>query len=118
MLNRQPHPDQLVLDLSKDAELERIIEACGGEALDYPKSKEFKETIETIKKSGKAKFVGFSCHHRNKVDYLTAAAEGGPPVSPARQTPRPGRPAEETAGGSDRLPVRARSAAAGCGPSA
>ncbi len=45
--------------------------SCTGSAatahLDWPKSKEFKETIETIKKSGKAKFVGFSCHDALKV---------------------------------------------------
>ena len=48
-----------------------------GEALDWPKSKEFKETIEAIKKSGKATFVGFSCHNPKKAEYLQAAAEGG-----------------------------------------
>jgi len=30
---------------------------------EWPKSKEFKETVAAIKKSGKAKFVGFSTHH-------------------------------------------------------
>jgi len=49
----------------------------GKERLDWPKSKEFKETIEAIKKSGKAKFVGFSCHDPLKAEYLSAAAEGG-----------------------------------------
>src|SRR4051812_24792672 len=32
------------------------------DSIDWPKSKELKETIDAIKKSGKAKFVGFSCH--------------------------------------------------------
>ena len=49
----------------------------GKQHLDWPKSQEFKETIAAIKKSGKAKFVGFSCHDALKVEYLNAAAEGG-----------------------------------------
>ncbi len=47
------------------------------EPLDWPKSKEFAETIEKIKKSGKAKFVGFSTHHANRAQYIQAAADGG-----------------------------------------
>ena len=46
-------------------------------SLDWPKSKEFKETVEAIKKSGKAKLVGFSTHDSRKAEYLQAAAEGG-----------------------------------------
>ncbi len=49
----------------------------GADKLEWPKSKELKETIEAIKKSGKARFVGFSCHDRLKVEFLNAAAEGG-----------------------------------------
>ena len=49
----------------------------GPQSLDWPKSKELKDTIEKIKKSGKAKFVGFSCHDARKAEYLQAAAEGG-----------------------------------------
>jgi len=49
----------------------------GRESLKWPKSKEFADVIEKIKKSGKAKFVGFSCHDALKADYLKAAAEGG-----------------------------------------
>ena len=49
----------------------------GEASLEWPKSKEFKETIEAIKKSGKAKFVGFSCHDPKRAEYLQAAAEGG-----------------------------------------
>ena len=45
--------------------------------VDWPKSKEFKETVEAIKKSGKAKFVGFSTHHKTRADILQSAAEGG-----------------------------------------
>jgi predicted aldo/keto reductase-like oxidoreductase len=55
-----------------------FIHGIGGrERLDWPKSKELKETIEALKKSGKARFVGFSCHDALKVEYLNAAAEGG-----------------------------------------
>jgi predicted aldo/keto reductase-like oxidoreductase len=49
----------------------------GYESLEWPKSRELKETIEAIKKSGKARFVGFSCHDARKAEYLQAAAEGG-----------------------------------------
>ncbi|HEV3167973.1 MAG TPA: aldo/keto reductase, partial [Isosphaeraceae bacterium] len=49
----------------------------GEGSLEWPKSQEFKETIETLKKSGKAKFVGFSCHDALRPQYLQAAAEGG-----------------------------------------
>jgi aryl-alcohol dehydrogenase-like predicted oxidoreductase len=45
--------------------------------LEWPKSRELKETIDAIKKSGKAKFVGFSCHDARRAEYLQAAAEGG-----------------------------------------
>lgn len=55
-----------------------FIHGIGGkDKLDWPKSKELKETIETIKKSGKAKFVGFSCHDPLKAEFLSAAAVGG-----------------------------------------
>lgn len=45
--------------------------------IDWPKSKEFKETAEAIRKSGKAKFVGFSCHHDRQAEILQNAAEAG-----------------------------------------
>lgn len=45
-------------------------------SLDWPKSREMKETVEAIKKSGKARFVGFSCHDGRRAEYLEAAAEG------------------------------------------
>lgn len=45
--------------------------------LEWPKSKEMKETVEAIKKSGKAKFVGFSSHHARRAEFLQSAAEGG-----------------------------------------
>jgi predicted aldo/keto reductase-like oxidoreductase len=49
----------------------------GEASYDWPKSPEFKETAEALKKSGKVKFVGFTCHDGQKVRYLQAAAEGG-----------------------------------------
>ena len=45
--------------------------------VEWPKSKEFKETAEAIRKSGKARFVGFSTHHKNRAEILQAAADGG-----------------------------------------
>jgi uncharacterized protein len=44
---------------------------------EWPRSKEFKETAEAIRKSGKARFVGFSTHHPNRDIILQNAAEGG-----------------------------------------
>ena len=54
-----------------------FIHGIGGKArLDWPKSKELKDTIAAIKKSGKAKFVGFFCHDALKVEFLESVAEG------------------------------------------
>jgi aryl-alcohol dehydrogenase-like predicted oxidoreductase len=47
------------------------------DAINFVKGQEFKETAEAIRKSGKAKFVGFSSHHRNRAQLLQAAAAGG-----------------------------------------
>ena len=47
------------------------------EAINFVKSQEFKETADAIRKSGKAKFIGFSTHHRDRAQLLQAAAEGG-----------------------------------------
>ena len=49
----------------------------GTGSLNWPKSREFKEAAEAIRKSGKAKLVGFSCHDARRADYLQAAADGG-----------------------------------------
>ncbi len=49
----------------------------GAGRLDWPKSDAFKKTAEALKKSGKVKMVGFSCHDGMLTDYLNAAAEGG-----------------------------------------
>src|SRR5262249_55188044 len=43
----------------------------------WPRSREFKETADAIRKSGKAKFVGFSTHHPRRAELLQAAAAGG-----------------------------------------
>jgi predicted aldo/keto reductase-like oxidoreductase len=73
-------------------DLDKRLNACGtdhldlyfwhamgdhGEAVDYCKSKEFGEAVAAIKKSGKAKFVGFSTHTLRRSEYIQAAAEGG-----------------------------------------
>ena len=47
------------------------------EAMNFVKSQEFKETAEAIRKSGKAKFLGFSTHHKDRAQIIQAAAEGG-----------------------------------------
>ncbi len=49
----------------------------GPGALDWPKSGELKNVAEQLKKAGKIKFFGFSCHDKLKTDFLNAAAEGG-----------------------------------------
>ena len=47
------------------------------ECLEIIRGKEFRAAAEQMKKSGKAKFVGFSCHHPRKAEFITAAAEAG-----------------------------------------
>jgi predicted aldo/keto reductase-like oxidoreductase len=44
-------------------------------AVNMAGSQELKETIETLKQSGKVKFVGFSTHHKNKAQIIEAAAK-------------------------------------------
>ncbi len=46
------------------------------EAMNFVKSLDFKEAAEAIRKSGKAKFIGFSTHHKNRAQIIQAAAEG------------------------------------------
>ena len=48
-----------------------------GDALNFVTSQEFKETADAIRKSGKAKFLGFSSHHKDRAAIIQAAAEGG-----------------------------------------
>ncbi|MFO0973576.1 MAG: aldo/keto reductase [Phycisphaerae bacterium] len=56
-------------------------ELCDGEypegAVEWPKSPELKETAEKLKKSGKVKLVGFSCHADVRARALENAAAGG-----------------------------------------
>ncbi len=40
-------------------------------------SQEFKETADAIRKSGKAKFIGFSTHNKNRAPIIEAAAKAG-----------------------------------------
>jgi aryl-alcohol dehydrogenase-like predicted oxidoreductase len=47
------------------------------DAIHLVKSQEFKEVAEAIRKSGKARFVGFSTHHKDRAQIIQAAAEGG-----------------------------------------
>jgi predicted aldo/keto reductase-like oxidoreductase len=47
------------------------------DALNFVTSREFKETADAIRKSGKAKFVGFSTHHKDRAAIIQAAADGG-----------------------------------------
>ena len=46
-------------------------------AIKLLKSKEFRDTVDAIRKSGKAKFVGFSTHHRDRAAIIQAAADEG-----------------------------------------
>jgi aryl-alcohol dehydrogenase-like predicted oxidoreductase len=46
-------------------------------AIKLVKSKEFKEVADKIRKSGKARFIGFSTHHKDRGHIIQAAAEGG-----------------------------------------
>ncbi|HEX8202114.1 MAG TPA: aldo/keto reductase [Isosphaeraceae bacterium] len=47
------------------------------DAMNLVRSREFREAAEAIRKSGKARFVGFSTHHRDRAQIIQAAAEGG-----------------------------------------
>ena len=68
------------------------------DAMNFVKGQEFKETAEAIRKSGKAKFVGFSSHHRNR-------------ARSSRRRPRAGsstRSCSSTPPGSTRMPRSTR----------
>ena len=43
-----------------------------GNEMDWPKSKEMKETIAAIKKTGKVRFVGFATHDQRRAEQLEA----------------------------------------------
>ena len=47
------------------------------ESIDLIKSQEFKETADAIRKSGKARFIGFSTHNKDRAPIIQAAAEAG-----------------------------------------
>jgi aryl-alcohol dehydrogenase-like predicted oxidoreductase len=47
------------------------------DAINFVKGQEFKETADAIRKSGKAKFIGFSTHNKNRAQIIQAAAEAG-----------------------------------------
>jgi predicted aldo/keto reductase-like oxidoreductase len=49
----------------------------GEDSVNWLKSKELKDAVEQLKKSGKIRLFGFSCHDKQKARYLQAAAEGG-----------------------------------------
>jgi predicted aldo/keto reductase-like oxidoreductase len=49
----------------------------GQDSVNWPKSDAYKKTAEALKKSGKVKMVGFSCHDGRLTDYVNSAAEGG-----------------------------------------
>ncbi|WP_406694800.1 aldo/keto reductase [Singulisphaera sp. Ch08] len=48
-----------------------------GNEMEWPKSKEMKEAIDAIKKTGKVRFVGFATHDQRRAEQLEIAAEGG-----------------------------------------
>ncbi len=47
------------------------------DAINLVKSQELKEVAETLRKLGKAKFIGFSTHHKDRAQIIRAAALGG-----------------------------------------
>ncbi len=47
------------------------------ECINIMKGKELRETADAIRKSGKARFIGFSSHHKDRAPIMQAAAEGG-----------------------------------------
>ncbi|QDV37471.1 aldo/keto reductase [Tautonia plasticadhaerens] len=47
------------------------------DAVNMVVSDEFKQTAEAIRKSGKARFVGFSSHHKDRATIIQKAAEAG-----------------------------------------
>ncbi len=47
------------------------------DAINLVQSRELKDVAETLHKSGKAKFIGFSTHHKDRAQIIQAAALGG-----------------------------------------
>jgi aryl-alcohol dehydrogenase-like predicted oxidoreductase len=85
----QPNtPQQLIWQLNERLEALQtdyvdliFLHALGDRNFDYelqwPRSPEFKAAADAIRKSGKAKFVGFSTHHPARALLLQSAAQGG-----------------------------------------
>ncbi|QDV38626.1 aldo/keto reductase [Tautonia plasticadhaerens] len=69
--------DERLADLKTDYLDLYFVHGLGGTEVDWPKSKEFKEAAEALKKSGKVKFVGFSTHDATRAQQIMNAAEGG-----------------------------------------
>ncbi len=69
--------DQRLASLGTDYIDLLFFHGLGSNQVNWPKSKEMKEAVEAIKKTGKVKFVGFSTHDRLKAEQIQAAAEGG-----------------------------------------
>jgi aryl-alcohol dehydrogenase-like predicted oxidoreductase len=73
--------DQRLQALQTDYVDAILIHALGDMNFDaevaWPRSQEFKQTADAIRKSGKAKFVGFSTHHPYRAALLQSAAAGG-----------------------------------------
>jgi len=49
----------------------------GEGSVEWPKNDAYKKVIAELKKSGKCRMVGFTCHDDRVADYLNAAAQGG-----------------------------------------
>jgi predicted aldo/keto reductase-like oxidoreductase len=47
------------------------------DAINFVTCQEFKETADAIRKSGKARFIGFSSHHKDRAPILEEAAKAG-----------------------------------------
>jgi uncharacterized protein len=47
------------------------------ESIEFITGQEFKETADAIRKSGKAKFIGFSSHNKDRAPIIQAAAKAG-----------------------------------------
>ena len=47
------------------------------DAINMVKSQELKDVAETLRKSGKARYIGFSTHHKDRAQIIHAAALGG-----------------------------------------
>jgi aryl-alcohol dehydrogenase-like predicted oxidoreductase len=45
--------------------------------LEWPRSPEFKQAADAIRKSGKANFIGFSSHHPQRAQLIQSAVQGG-----------------------------------------